>query len=255
MTTPIRSQKLSKEKMLMNPTIEPAAPSKSLSELITNAEAGDPNSQYELAQLYDLGQGIPRNLVQAVQWYQQAADQGNMLAALQLGVSPSIQEIKAKTSTGEVTKIYGPPGTGKTTTLIDLVTKAIAVGTLPNQIGYFSYTNQATEEAKNRILRKFPKYDEAKDFPYFQTLHSLAYRSLRTKVKLLTEEQALDFDKEVEVDPISRTPYCSYRRSPRCPIPNRLTRRNFESKWSSWFELAANLASWPKSLAVTPPAS
>ena len=58
-----------------------------------------------------------------------------------------------------------------------------------------------------------------------------------------------------EVDPISRTPYCSHRRSPRCPIPNRLTRRNFESKWSSWFELAANPASWPKSLAVTPPAS
>jgi tripartite-type tricarboxylate transporter receptor subunit TctC len=48
---------------------------------------------------------------------------------------------------------------------------------------------------------------------------------------------------EVEVDPISRTPYCSCRRSPRCPIPNRLTRRNFESKWSSRFELAANPAS------------
>lgn len=184
----------------MKPTLEAAAPSKSLSELITNAKSGDPNSQYELAQLYDLGQGIPRNLVQAVHWYQQAADQGNMLAALQLGVNPSIQEIKATTSTGEVTKIYGPPGTGKTTTLIDLVTKAISVGTLPNQIGYFSYTNQATEEAKKRILRKFPKYDEVKDFPYFQTLHSLAYRSLRTKVKLLTEEQALDFDKEVVID-------------------------------------------------------
>jgi superfamily I DNA/RNA helicase len=184
----------------MKPTIEPTAHSKSLSELIANAEAGDPNSQYELAQLHDLGQEIPRNLIQAVHWYQRAADQGIMLAALQLGVKPSIKEIKTTKSAGQVTKIYGPPGTGKTTTLIDLVTKAIEVGTLPDQIGYFSYTNQATEEAKKRILREFPAYDEVKDFPYFQTLHSLAYRSLRTKVKLLTEEQALDFDKDVVID-------------------------------------------------------
>lgn len=184
----------------MKPTIEPTAHSKSLSELITNAEAGDPNSQYELAQLHDLGQEIPRNLIQAVHWYQRAADQGIMLAALQLGVNPSIKEIKTTKSAGQVTKIYGPPGTGKTTTLIDLVTKAIEVGTLPDQIGYFSYTNQATEEAKKRILREFPAYDEVKDFPYFQTLHSLAYRSLRTKVKLLTEEQALAFDKDVVID-------------------------------------------------------
>jgi superfamily I DNA/RNA helicase len=184
----------------MKPTIEPTAHSKSLSELITNAEAGDPNSQYELAQLHDLGQEIPRNLIQAVHWYQRAADQGIMLAALQLGVNPSIKEIKTTKSAGQVTKIYGPPGTGKTTTLIDLVTKAIELGTLPDQIGYFSYTNQATEEAKKRILREFPAYDEVKDFPYFQTLHSLAYRSLRTKVKLLTEEQALDFDKDIVID-------------------------------------------------------
>lgn len=125
----------------MKPTIEPTAHSKSLSELITNAEAGDPNSQYELAQLHDLGQEIPRNLIQAVHWYQRAADQGMMLAALQLGVNPLIKEIKTTKSAGQVTKIYGPPGTGKTTTLINLVTKAIEVGTLPDQIGYFSYTN------------------------------------------------------------------------------------------------------------------
>jgi hypothetical protein len=57
---------------------------------------------------------------------------------------------------------------------------------------------------------------------------------------------------EVEVDPISRTPYCSFRRSPRCPIPNRRTRRNFVSSWSSWFVPARSLQSWPKSLAATP---
>ena len=38
---------------------------------------------------------------------------------------------------------------------------------------------------------------------------------------------------EVEVAPISRTPYCSYRRSPKCPNhthPSHHTRRSFVSK-------------------------
>lgn len=36
-----------------------------------------------------------------------------------------------------------------------------------------------------------------------------------------------------EVAPISRTPYCFSRRSPRCPIPSRHTQRNFANKWSN----------------------
>ena len=55
----------------------------------------------------------------------------------------------------------------------------------------------------------------------------------------------------IEVDPISRTPYCSYRRSPRCPIPNCRARRNFVSRWSSLFVQARSLQSWPKNLAAT----
>lgn len=200
-TTPIRRQSNGgTESILKKPTLDPGSSNKPLTELMDKAEAGDPDAQFELAQHYDQGNGIPRSLAKAVHWYQRAADQGHMPAALQLGAHPSTQELKPTTSIGQVTKIYGPPGTGKTHTLISLISQAVAEGTLPDQIGYFSYTNQATEEAKKRIRDQFPEYDEAKDFPYFQTLHSLAHRSLRTKVKLLTEEQALAFDKEVVIE-------------------------------------------------------
>jgi formylglycine-generating enzyme required for sulfatase activity len=59
------------------------------------------------------------------------------------------------------------------------------------------------------------------------------------------------------VDPISRTPYCSSRRSPRCPDlipPSRRIRRNFVSKWLNSFRLVANPANWPRSSTATPPA-
>ena len=58
---------------------------------------------------------------------------------------------------------------------------------------------------------------------------------------------------KTEVYTISRTLYCSYRRSPRCPIPNRRTRPNFVSRWSSLFVQARSLQSWPKNLAATSP--
>jgi superfamily I DNA/RNA helicase len=44
-------------------------------------------------------------------------------------------------------RYFGPPGTGKTTTLINQVEKALGAGVLPNQIGFFSFTRKAAEEA------------------------------------------------------------------------------------------------------------
>lgn len=200
-TTLIRSQsKVETGSVEKKPTPDPAASDRPLAELIDTAEAGDLEAQFALAQQYDQGSGIPRNLAKAVHWYQRAADQGHKAAALQLGAHPSSQDLMPTTSLGQITKIYGPPGTGKTTTLINLASQAISEGTLPDQIGYFSYTNKATEEAMGRIRKQFPEYDDSTDFPYFQTLHSLAYRSLRTKVKLLTVEQALTFDREVVIE-------------------------------------------------------
>lgn len=73
-----------------------------------------------------------------------------------------------------ITKIFGPPGCGKTTRLLKEMESALAGGILPSEIGFFSFTNQAANEAKTRAMEKFPQHGKAQ-FGYFRTLHSLAY--------------------------------------------------------------------------------
>ncbi len=50
------------------------------------ARAGDPESQFNLGQLYRLGRGIQRDMVQARRWYERAAERGYGPAQYQLGV-------------------------------------------------------------------------------------------------------------------------------------------------------------------------
>ena len=50
------------------------------------AEQGDANAQYELGRMYDNGEGVPQNYVEAAKWYRQAADQGDAMAQNNLGV-------------------------------------------------------------------------------------------------------------------------------------------------------------------------
>ena len=76
------------------------------------------------------------------------------------------------------TIVIGPPGTGKTTTLLNEVDKYLKQ-TDPNRIGYFSFTQKAAYEARDRAMDKF-NYSED-DLPYFRTLHSLAFRRLGIK--------------------------------------------------------------------------
>ena len=73
-----------------------------------------------------------------------------------------------------VRKIYGPPGTGKTTRLINYVRTLVKFGTPIDKIGYFAFTKKAAEEAIDRTLDLYPKYNR-KDLKYFRTLHSLAF--------------------------------------------------------------------------------
>ena len=74
-------------------------------------------------------------------------------------------------------RVFGPPGTGKTTTLLNLVDRALDEGVDPNKIGFFAFTRKAANEARERACTRFG-FDLENDLPYFRTLHSFAYRAL-----------------------------------------------------------------------------
>ena len=50
------------------------------------AKQGHAAAQYQLGLLYNNGQGVPRDDVQARQWYEKAANQGHALAQVNLGI-------------------------------------------------------------------------------------------------------------------------------------------------------------------------
>ena len=86
--------------------------------------------------------------------------------------------------------VIGPPGTGKTTYLKNKVQELINSGACTsNQIGYFSFTVKAAEEIRDRVMDKEELSKEQMKimFPYFSTLHSLAYRRLQ-----LQQSQIMD---------------------------------------------------------------
>ena len=72
-------------------------------------------------------------------------------------------------------RIFGPPGTGKTTTLLNMVDKALADGVPSHQIAFLAFTRKAAHEARDRAAERFNLVAKD-DLPYFRTLHSLAYR-------------------------------------------------------------------------------
>ncbi len=74
-----------------------------------------------------------------------------------------------------VRKVFGPPGSGKTTYLLNQVETELENGVSPARIGYFSFTRKAANEARDRAIAKFPHLNAKTDFPYFRTLHSLAF--------------------------------------------------------------------------------
>ena len=50
------------------------------------ADTGDVSAQYNLGVMYDLGQGVPEDSVEAVKWYTKAANQGYAEAQYKMGV-------------------------------------------------------------------------------------------------------------------------------------------------------------------------
>ena len=91
------------------------------------------------------------------------------------------------------TIILGPPGTGNTTTLLNLVDQFLKDGVRPRQIGYFSFTRKAANEAADRAAEKF-NLDKENDLPFFRTLHSFAFNQLgMTKEKMMKPEDYKEF--------------------------------------------------------------
>ena len=87
--------------------------------------------------------------------------------------------------------IVGPPGTGKTTRLLSLVEEHLET-TSPENIGYFAFTNRASDEAKSRANLKFNLDNDS--LPYFRTLHSLAFQQLgMSRSQVFNEEQRREF--------------------------------------------------------------
>jgi len=72
--------------------------------------------------------------------------------------------------------ILGPPGTGKTTTLLQIVEASLTRGVPPERIAYLAFTRKAANEAQERAMVQFG-FDSDR-FPYFRTLHSLAFKVL-----------------------------------------------------------------------------
>ena len=99
------------------------------------------------------------------------------------------------------TKVFGPPGSGKTTYLLSIVETELQLGVLPTKIGYFAFTKKAANEARDRAIEKFPHLNPDMDFPYFRTLHSLAYRCLGISTKdMMSTESYKEFAKEAGIE-------------------------------------------------------
>ena len=100
-----------------------------------------------------------------------------------------------------VEKVFGPPGAGKTTYLLSVVQNELAEDIHPTQIGYFAFTRKAATEARDRAIQKFPALNPDLDFPWFRTLHSLAYRCLGiTSKDMMGPEHYAEFAKEAGIE-------------------------------------------------------
>lgn len=174
----------------------------SLEKLMVAALNGNSDAQFKLATVFETGQGVPRNLSQAVEWYKKAAQQGHTAAQIALGEEIAVKVETNSTSIhkefkNQTIKIFGPPGTGKTKQLIDIVKNRIAQGVDPSQIAFVSFTNAAADEAKDRVAAEFPEMGSI-NFPNFSTLHSLATRNNGAQGRTLCQKEHLnEFDRAI----------------------------------------------------------
>lgn len=79
--------------------------------------------------------------------------------------------------------------------------KELENGVSPLNIGYFSFTKKAAHEARDRAIEKFPLLNAKSDFPWFRTLHSLAFRCLNVSTNdMMKAENYREFSKETGIE-------------------------------------------------------
>lgn len=89
--------------------------------------------------------------------------------------------------------IFGAPGCGKTSYLLSLLEELLKDNS-PNRIAFSSFTKKGSYEGKDRALQKF-NFKE-KDFPYFKTIHALAFRELNlNKQQIISKKHYRAFSK------------------------------------------------------------
>ncbi len=67
------------------PSEDPMNESDEVAAFRVDAQAGDAEAQFNLGVMYDRGQGVPQDDVQAAEWYRKAAEQGHAGAQHNLG--------------------------------------------------------------------------------------------------------------------------------------------------------------------------
>lgn len=93
----------------------------------------------------------------------------------------------------DVTVLLAGAGAGKTTRMLEYVAKELETHR-PEEIAFVTYTRKGVQEGLSRVCREVG-YD-ADDYPYFRTVHSLAYHMLEQhKGKVFDNKHESEFNK------------------------------------------------------------